>query len=279
MDDSDSDDAEEVEEVELEGVSLGERLLHSARVGAIERVRALLDQGVDVDSKDPCLQTSLMLASRRGHGALVALLCERGAHVNAASNHGSTALRWATVRGHLGVVKILVAYGADVHQQNVDLGWRPLHFASFDDRLPVCEFLLSKGADLMAVTSQGWTALNHYGHNTFPRLSPETKALRCAALKAAWAAGPHPSQVQRRCDERWARRGPLLTVLAEHAYRPLQHRALALALATTSLDCARPVQQPPAAVVLTTSQQQRHAYLLGRIFSIEGIVRLLAAML
>ena len=38
-------------------------------------------------------------------------------------------------------------------------------------------------------------------------------------------------------------------------------------------------EQLPTAVALTTSQRQRHAYLLGRVFSIEGIVRLLAAML
>ena len=41
--------------------------------------------------------------------------------------------------------------------------------------------------------------------------------------------------MQRRRDERWARRGPLMTVLAEHVYRPLQLRAMALALAAADL--------------------------------------------
>ena len=99
------------------------------------------------------------------------------------------------------------------------------------DHLPVCEYLLSLGADLMAASDDNLTALADYGRYANTRLSPEIKALRCAALEAWWAAGPHPSQVQRRRDERWARRGPLITVLAEHAYRPLQLRAQAIAAA------------------------------------------------
>jgi len=126
----------------------------------------------------------------------------------------------------------------------------------------------------MVANNYNETALAHYGVCADPRLSPETKALRVAALEAWWAAGPHPSQVQRRRDERWARRGPLMTVLAEHAYRPLQLRALAIALAAAELDPAAPIQP----VALATSQQ-RHAYLLGRVFSCEGIVRILAALL
>jgi hypothetical protein len=83
----------------------------------------------------------------------------------------------------------------------------------------------------MAASDDNRTALTHYGAYAHPPITPETKALRVATLEAWWAAGPHPSQVQRRRDERWARRGPLITVLAEHAYRPLQLRAQAIAAA------------------------------------------------
>lgn len=37
--------------------------------------------------------------------------------------------------------------------------------------------------------------------------------------------------MKRRRDELWKRRGPLLWVLAEHAFRPLRHRAIAIAVA------------------------------------------------
>ena len=87
----------------------------------------------------------------------------------------------------------------------------------------------------------------------------------CAALEAAWFEGPHPLQVQRRKDERWERRGPLLTVLAEHAYRPLRLRALAIALAATAVDPAEPV-------VVQTSRMQD-------VFCHEGMSRCVVAFL
>ena len=140
-----------------------------------------------------------------------------------------------------------------------------LLYAAFYDLLPICEYLLSVGADLKAANRRGWAALSHYGHCKTPYLSDADKVLRCAALEAAWAEGPHPSQVQRRKEERWERRGPPLTVLTEHAYRPLRLRALAIALAAAAVDPAEPV-------VKQTSRMQdvcRH----------EGLVRQIAAFL
>ena len=136
----------------------------------------------------------------------------------------------ASYGGHLDTLQLLVSRGADIHQRS-HAGFSSLLLAALCDRLPVCEYLLSLGADLMAANNINTTALAHYGHQTNPPLSPETKALPVAALEAWGAAGPHPSQVQRRRDERWFRRGPLITVLAEHAYRPLWLRAQAIAAA------------------------------------------------
>ena len=155
---------------------LGQQLIHAAMQGTIERVGALLDQGVAVDSRDGAQFTPLIWASFHGHRAVASLLVDRGANVNAEDAYGGTPATRASYGGHLDTLQLLVSRGADIH---------------------------------------------HRGHHGYRR----------AALEAAWAAGPHPSQVQRRRDERWARRGPLLTVLAEHAYRPLQLRAQAIAAA------------------------------------------------
>ena len=210
---------------------LGQQLIEAARQGTIERVGALLDQGVAVDSRGDDQMTPLMLASFFGHRAVAELLLDREADVNAESASGRTPATCASTSGRLDTLQLLVSRGADIHHTN-QFGRSPLLYAALRDHLPVCEYLLSLGADLMAASDiANQTALASYGVWAKSRLSPETKALRVAALEAWWAAGPHPSQVQRRRDERWARRGPLITVLAEHAYRPLQLRAQAIAAA------------------------------------------------
>ena len=252
----------------------GQQLLDAAELGNEDRVVALLDQGVDVNSRGALRYSPLMLSSLKNHLQVVRILLDRGADPHAADYNGWTSIIFAAREGHLEVVDMLRLAGASVNHSSIRQQ-RALHQAAWSDRFPVCELLIREGgADLMAVSSSGQTALGLYGRDANPPLSPETKALRCAALEAAWAAGPHPSQVQRRRDERWFRRGPILWVLAEHAYRPLLHRLLAAASVAAAADHAAPIQP----VALATSQQ-RHAYLLGRVFSCEGIVRLLVALL
>ena len=247
---------------------LGRQLNDAAKQGKIERVGALLDQGVAVDSLGINRYTPLIWASHE-HRAVAALLLDRGANVNAVTSWGSTPATQASWVGRLDILQLLVSRGADIHHRDQS-GFSSLLHAALFDHLPVCEYLLSLGADLMVASYGSRTALTHYGSEARNRqgLSPATKALRVAALEAWWAAGPHPSQVQRRRDERWFRRGPLLMVLASHGYRPLHLRA------AVELDPAAPIQ--PVALV---TNQQRHAYLLGRVFSCEGIVRLLIALL
>ena len=209
---------------------LGQQLIDAAQQGTIELVGALLDHGVAFDPRGYHQWTPLMRASHRGHRAVAALLVDRGANVNARDICENTPAIYASIGGHLDTLQLLVSRGADIHHRNQG-GFSSLLCAALRDHLPVCEYLLSLGADLMAASNDNMTALAHYGFRANPSLSPETKALRVAALETWWAAGPHPSQVQRRRDERWARRGPLITVLAEHAYRPLQLRAQAVAAA------------------------------------------------
>ena len=247
-------------------VPLGLQLCVAAEQGTIERVGALLDQGGAVDSRGAFQRTPLILASHHGHRAVAALLLDRGANANAEDRAGGghTSAIYASQNGHLDVLQLLVSRGADIHHRN-QYGWSSLLLAALFDRLHVCEYLLSLGADLMATSNSNRTALAEYGDWVHPRLSREITALRCAALEAWRAAGPHPSQVQRRRDERWARRGPLITVLAEHAYRPLQLRALAIALAAAELD-------PAEAVVLQTSRMQD-------VLRDEGLVRYVMSFL
>ena len=149
--------------------------------GNIGRVGVLLDQGVAVDSRGGAQRTPLMLASFFGNSAVAALLLDRGADVNAESVSGRTPATEASAQGHLDILQLLDSREADIHHIDQD-GYSSLLWAALYDRLPVCEYL-------MAASNDNETALTHYGRNAYPRSSPETKALRVAALEAWWAAG------------------------------------------------------------------------------------------
>jgi len=148
-------------------------------------------------------------------------------------------------------------------------GRNALMWASMHNRVEACEVLLARGADLLAVDPQGRNSLALYGTEAHPTLTPEALALCRARLEEAWRAGPHPSQVQRRKDEAWARRKALLMVLATSGYRPLAHRVAAM-----------PVVDPAAAIpaILLDTTERRHAHLLGQVLSNEGVSRLLVMM-
>jgi ankyrin repeat protein len=58
------------------------------------------------------------------------------------------------------IVKILIEHGADVNAIDKN-GWSPLHFASNEGHLAVCELLLLNGANAALKTTNGSIAL-HY---------------------------------------------------------------------------------------------------------------------
>lgn len=86
----------------------------AARYGDVERLRALLDGGSDVNARDRYHQTGLMLAAQGGHAAAVRLLIERGAELNVAAKFSLTALMLAVIGDHAEVVRLLVSAGADL---------------------------------------------------------------------------------------------------------------------------------------------------------------------
>ena len=157
--------------------------------------------------------------------------------------------------------------------------WTALGIAARTDDHDVCLLLLSRSADLMApMPGDGRTALEMYGeYKQPPKLSPAELAARRAALVAAWEEGPHPSQVQRRKDVRFARRAALMAVVVGCGFLPLEARRLAQSLARASLG-------PAAAaadflpVALDTAEKRR-AYRLREILSNVDLVRRVASFL
>ncbi|CAH1125778.1 unnamed protein product [Ceutorhynchus assimilis] len=102
--------------------------LLAAWLGKNEVMKLLIDEKVDVDTKDKYGRTALHLASYAGHCDCVSLLLQHGADVNIQDKQMSvTPLHCAASMGHLGCLKLLIKYGAHV---NVGIEkMSPLHYA------------------------------------------------------------------------------------------------------------------------------------------------------
>ena len=123
-------------------------------------------------------------AAERGDVQAVRALLDQGAQVNEEGDPGdkwlhATALHWAAARGHLQVMELLLDRGADV---NVTIGHNqtPLHWASGTGQLKAVQLLLERGAEINAKTAYGDTALHEAakgGHQQVVRLLLERGAM------------------------------------------------------------------------------------------------------
>ena len=210
--------------------------------------------------------TLLHHASGGGHVELAAGLLDCGASLSAKVGNGWDALFLACANGHHAVAALLLDRGADPNTSSVS--YTALGMAAYFDNHDVCLLLLSRSADLMMpMPLDGHTALEVYGEDKVPpKLSPAELAARRAALVAAWEEGPHPSQVQRRKDVRWARRWAFVQVMVGHGFRPLAYRVAQLEAAAL----------PPSAEI-PPLEDLRPVLLRDKAFATEGVFKCVAS--
>lgn len=79
----------------------------------IDRLRALLDEGADVDALDRYGQTGLMIAAMRGCESAARFLIERGAALDRTAKYRLSALMLAVINGHVEIARMMVQAGAD----------------------------------------------------------------------------------------------------------------------------------------------------------------------
>ncbi|MFY9609674.1 MAG: ankyrin repeat domain-containing protein [Blastocatellia bacterium] len=92
---------------------LSEEFFAAARKGEVAAVKALLDKGVNVNSKTRYGATALSYACDKGHLEVVKLLIDRGADLNSRDTfYGEVPLGWALSKGHAEIVKLLLDKGA-----------------------------------------------------------------------------------------------------------------------------------------------------------------------
>jgi len=249
-------------------------LLHQAWSG--QEFRPVEENEDDLIDGDNVFMTSCLF----GRLSLARALATRGSDVRkivdvvpGATNGGWDALSLAAWRNHLYVVKFLLSVGVDPNAVT-DRNHIPLLRAANKANHQVCVLLLANGANLL-VDKLVQPILDTYGSDLRPPLSEDILQVRRAALVAAWEAGPHPSQVQRRKDENWARRSPLLLVLASHDdFLPLAARRAELLELHPALPTNVAIPPLPA-----HTPQLRRALQLVRIFGHLGLVKIVASYL
>jgi ankyrin repeat protein len=134
-------------------------LLLASLSGQKDLVKALIDEGADINEKNKYGQTPLIYASRGSHIEIIKLLLSQGADVNKKYNQSSTPLTEAMAKGNKEIIELLMEKGADVNLEDQS-GNTPLILAVIFQHKEIVELLISKGADVNAKNKNKETPLN-----------------------------------------------------------------------------------------------------------------------
>jgi ankyrin repeat protein len=122
------------------------RVAEAAMKGDVAAVRALLQQGAEVNGALGDGMTALHWAAEHGDEELAAVLIKAGADPRAGTRIGAhTPLHVAAKRGDSIIVRMLVDAGADVHVTTTT-GAAPLHYAAASGDADAVRILLDRGA-------------------------------------------------------------------------------------------------------------------------------------
>ena len=221
--------------------------------------------------EEPLRYDLYMACGYNNDQALAEELLERGADPNALADGFDNALHGAASWGNEQIVTMLLSKGAVLDARS---GWggTALLLAALYDKPEVCLLLIAKGADLRVRDKYNHSALSDYGYFAYPRLDPSVKAQRVAELKAAFRAGCHPSQVQQRKDENWAKRWPLMNTAYGCGFLVLESKAAQLKAAALPTDVKIP-DEP------TETEGERRALRHKKVFGHAGLVRCIASFI
>lgn len=147
---------EEGVDVNIQTEFSGQTPLHWSVVGGNNEItRLLLEKGANLEAKNFSGMTPLHLLSAAYHlertGTLL-LLLEKGAQVNTIDKNGATPLHTVAENNFAPFVKVLLEHGADIEMKHMKYGTTPLHTAilSWKPGIETIEILLAHGANINA---------------------------------------------------------------------------------------------------------------------------------
>ncbi|KAK4891543.1 hypothetical protein LTR27_009874 [Elasticomyces elasticus] len=144
---SDCDTASEQSEVDAPP------LYRESYDGSVDRVRALLEAGADVNARGGEYGNALQAASYNGHTEIVEALLGYDADVNALGGYFRYALQAASYKGHEDVIQLLLDHGADINVQGGAIGaigaiGSTMQAAAAQGHEAIRRVLLERGADI-----------------------------------------------------------------------------------------------------------------------------------
>ena len=134
------------------------RLHEAASQGNSAILRALIEEGANIELPGRYGQRALHFASFNDHGEALNVLLEAGADMESRDHLGRTGLIGASTDNHLEAIKQLLLQGADTGARD-DLGLSALHWAARHNHPDAIKLLLEHDAPVMARDTEGNTAL------------------------------------------------------------------------------------------------------------------------
>ena len=125
--------------------------------GDLAQAREWLDAGLAPDFEGRLIGTGLMIGAWEGNIPMMELFVSRGADINKANAFGEQALLHAAWKGRLEAVRWLVEHGARLNREGRE--WAALHYGVFAGHAEVVSYLLARGADINALSTNGSTPL------------------------------------------------------------------------------------------------------------------------
>jgi len=174
-------------DVNARGVDGSSPLHHAVSSDHLDVADLLLKAGADVSATDRYGVTPLSLAALNGSAPMIRRLLGAGADPNAADPTGQTALMTAAQTGVPDAMQVLVDAGARVDARDTQFQQTALMFAVRENHPAAIRFLLQRGAAVNAQTRKG----------AAPRFVPPCKGTGCGSEGVGIHRGGLPDRGRR----------------------------------------------------------------------------------